>query len=128
MKTYTITLPDQIAEMVDWMLAAKKFDDLDHLMMYAVSIVEGEVRQDDEMTDEERDWLRKEIQKGLDSSARGEVGPMDFDEIDRKVEALLAAEEAARATSHANGAGEAGHRGDRTVPLTTQSPANSRGA
>ena len=121
MKTYTITLPDEIAAMADGMIARGHFRDMDHLVMYSVSRTDGEVRADENMTEEELEWLRREIQKGLDSSARGDVAPMDFDEIDREVATLLAAEEeAARATSYANTGGQGGHRGDQTTPVTAQ--------
>jgi hypothetical protein len=44
MKTYQIALPDEVAAFVDWMIAERKFDDLDHLFLYAVTMVEDEVR------------------------------------------------------------------------------------
>ena len=86
MKTYTITLPDEFAAFVDKAVADKKFDSLDHLFLYAVAQVEDELCQD-ELVDKE--WLRKEIQKGLDSSARGEVAPLDMAAIWERVKKRL---------------------------------------
>ena len=69
MKTYQVTLPDEFAAFVDRMIAERKFDDLDHLFLYAIARVEDEMSCD-EVVDQE--WLRKEIQKGIDQLDRGE--------------------------------------------------------
>ena len=89
MKTYQITLPDEFAAFVDRMIAESKFDDLDHLFLYAVAQVEDEVHRDESI---DQEWLRKEIQKGIDSANRGEVAPLDMDAIRKRVEARLASE------------------------------------
>jgi Arc/MetJ-type ribon-helix-helix transcriptional regulator len=87
MRTYTIHLPDEFAAFVDQAVAEKKFDSVDHLFLYAVVSVADEVRQDDAV---DKEWLRKEIQKGLDSSARGEVAPLDMARLRAKLEATKA--------------------------------------
>lgn len=89
MKTYTFNLPDEFAGAVDRMLAEGKFGDLDHLMLYAVSLVDDEVRRDDL---EDKDWLRAEIQKGLADSAAGRTRPMDMKAIRARVRADLESE------------------------------------
>jgi Arc/MetJ-type ribon-helix-helix transcriptional regulator len=78
MKTYQVMLPDEIAAVADRLIAAGKFDSVDHLMMYAVSQVEGEVARDDLIDNE---WLRKELQAARDQSERGEVAPLDMTAI-----------------------------------------------
>jgi Arc/MetJ-type ribon-helix-helix transcriptional regulator len=102
MKTYQITLPDEFAAFVDRMIAEGKFDSVDHLVLYAVAQVEDEIRLDDE-TDKE--GLRKEIQKGIDQSKRGEVAPLDMAAIWAQVEERLAEEKqgAAHAAGETNG-------------------------
>src|SRR5687767_12346866 len=89
MKTYQITLPDEFAAFVDRMIAERKFDDLDHLFLYAIAQVEDEVRQDESI---DQEWLKKEIQKGIESANRGEVAPLDMDAIRKRAEARLASE------------------------------------
>ena len=90
MKTYTITLPDEFAAFVDRAVAEKKFDSVDHLVLYAVAFVEDELRLEEQV---DKDWLQREIQKGLDASARGEVAPMDMTAIWDRVKARLAREQ-----------------------------------
>lgn len=103
MKTYTITLPDEVAEMADRMVAAKKFDDFDHLVAYAVSRVDDEVLGDEHI---DKDWLREQLRVAAEQSARGEVAPLDMAEIWAEVEQRLSEEkEAAHAQGHANEAG-----------------------
>ena len=70
MKTYQVTLPDEFAAFVDRMIAERKFDDLDHLFLYAVAMVEDDVHADEAI---DQEWLKKEIQKGIDSANRGEL-------------------------------------------------------
>lgn len=118
MKSYTITLPDEFAAMVDRMLAEKKFDDANHLMMCAVAQLNDEVT-DDDLTDQE--WLRKEIQIGIDQANRGQVAPLDMDAIRARVKQRLAAEkETAHAAGHANGSSGVGHRGDRPAAVPAE--------
>jgi Arc/MetJ-type ribon-helix-helix transcriptional regulator len=103
MKTYQITLPDEFAAFVDRMIAERKFDDLDHLFLYAVAMVEDDVRADEAV---DQEWLKKEIQKGIDSANRGELAPLDMDAIRKRVEARLASEkEPAHAPGDADRAG-----------------------
>jgi Arc/MetJ-type ribon-helix-helix transcriptional regulator len=102
MKTYQVTLPDEFAAVVDRLIAAGKFDSVDHLMMYAVVQVEQEIDRE-ELID--KDWLRKEIQKGIDSADRGESAPLDMAAIWARVERRLAEDksETVHASRDANG-------------------------
>jgi hypothetical protein len=70
MKTYQITLPDDIAAFVDRVLAEKEWDDVDHLIMYALGYVESELASD---ADVNLDELRKAVQVGIDQADRGEL-------------------------------------------------------
>jgi Arc/MetJ-type ribon-helix-helix transcriptional regulator len=70
MKTYTITLPDEVAEMADRAIASKRFESMDHLVLYAVAQVESELNLD-AVADQEA--LRREIQIGIDQADRGEM-------------------------------------------------------
>ena len=92
MKTYQITLDDEFAAMVDRLVAEGKFDSVDHLVQYAVWLVEDEVARD---ADVDQDWLRREIQKGLDSADRGELAPLDMAAIRARAQARIASEKEA---------------------------------
>jgi antitoxin ParD1/3/4 len=89
MKTYQITLPDEFAAFVDRMVAEGKFDSVDLLVLYAVAQVMDEMDRD-AVTDKE--WLRKEIQKGIDSANRGELldGPTVMARLREKLDAARA--------------------------------------
>jgi len=100
MKTYQITLPDEFAAFVDRVLAEKKFDDVSHLVTYALGYVESELA-DDAHTD--LDALRKAIQVGIDQLDRGEAAPLDMAAIWARMQSRLAEKkEAAHARDHAN--------------------------
>jgi Arc/MetJ-type ribon-helix-helix transcriptional regulator len=92
MKTYQITLPDEFAAMVDRLMATGQFDSIDHLMQYAVWLVEDEVKRDTEV---DQEWLRREIQKGIASADRGELAPLDMAAIRARVQARIASEKEA---------------------------------
>lgn len=70
MKAYQITLPDDLAAFVDRMLAEKRWDDIDHLVMYALMHVQNELACDDDV---DVDKLRKAIQIGIDQADQGEL-------------------------------------------------------
>ncbi|MCI0702027.1 MAG: hypothetical protein L0241_13170 [Planctomycetia bacterium] len=70
MKTYQITLPDELAAFVDRVLAEKKWDTVDHLIMYALGNVEAELEAD---AHQDIDALKKAIQVGIDQADRGEL-------------------------------------------------------
>ena len=97
MKTYTVTLPDEFAEMVDRWLAAGKFASADHLMLYAVGLLDNDLAGD-EGSDLER--LRAEIAVARAQIDRGEARPLDVQKLRRRVDAELAAD---RETAHAPG-------------------------
>ncbi len=89
MKTYQIALPDEFAAFVDRMVAEGKFDSVDHLILYAVSQVEDEIRADEAI---DLDELRRQIRVGTEQSARGEVAPLDLQAIWKRAMERLAAE------------------------------------
>ena len=95
MKTYQITLPDEIAAFVDRVLAEKKWDDVDHLVMYALGYVEAELEAD---ADQDIDALRKAVQIGIDQADRGEL--IDGEIVMKRLRDKL---EAARAQSDCTG-------------------------
>jgi Arc/MetJ-type ribon-helix-helix transcriptional regulator len=70
MKTYQVTLPDEFAAAVDRLVAAGTFDSVDHLVLYAVAQVDQEIDRE-EGTDQE--WLKQQIQIGIDQLDRGEL-------------------------------------------------------
>jgi hypothetical protein len=86
MKTYQITLPDDFAAFVDRVLAEKKWDDVDHLIMYALMQVQDELAAD---ADVDIDKLRKAIQIGIDQADRGELidGEITMKRLRDKLEA-----------------------------------------
>jgi hypothetical protein len=86
MKTYQITLPDDFAAFVDRVLAEKKWDDVDHLVMYALMQVQDELASDADM---DIDKLRKAIQIGIDQADRGELidGEITMKRLRDKLEA-----------------------------------------
>ena len=70
MKTYQITLPDEFAAFVDHALAEGKWDTVDYLMMAALVALQD---QQDLGANLDQEWLRREVQKGIDSADRGEL-------------------------------------------------------
>jgi antitoxin ParD1/3/4 len=89
MKTYQVTLPDEIAAVVDRLIADGKFDSVDHLMLYAAVQVEQEIDRE-EGTDQE--WLKQQIQVGIDQADRGELldGPTVMARLRAKLDAARA--------------------------------------
>lgn len=83
MKAYQITLPDEFATFVDRMIAEKKWDNVDSLFLAAVAQIQSDVEEDEAMTPEEFEELRKEIQIGIDQADRGELldGPTVMAEL-----------------------------------------------
>ncbi len=102
MKTYQITLPDEFAAFADRMIAEGQWASVDDLVMAGLSMVQGGIALEDSF---DKEWLKKEIQKGIDSADRGEVAPLDMAAIWARVEQRLAERkrEAAHATGDANG-------------------------
>jgi hypothetical protein len=86
MKTYQITLTDEFAAFVDRVLAEKKWDDVDHLVMYALGYVEAELEAD---AHQDIDALRKAVQIGIDQADRGELvdGEITMKRLRDKLEA-----------------------------------------
>lgn len=69
MKTYQVTLPDEFAAFVDRMIADGKWESADYVVMAALASLMTEV---DDVETADQEWLKKEIQKGIDSLDRGE--------------------------------------------------------
>ncbi|MGL6095523.1 MAG: hypothetical protein ACRC7O_06975, partial [Fimbriiglobus sp.] len=70
MKTFTITLPDDSAALVERWLAAQTWDNVDDLMTYAVEMVRQDIARDAYV---DHDWLKEQIRQARESSARGDV-------------------------------------------------------
>jgi putative addiction module CopG family antidote len=89
MKTYTVTLPDEFAAFVDRMIAEGVWDDVDTVILAAVSRLQSEVQEGEEMTPAEFEALRKEVQIGIDQADRGELldGPTVMAELLARYEA-----------------------------------------
>ena len=87
MKTYQVTLPDELAAFVDRMLAEGKWDSADHLVAY------GLLRAQDDLEPGEgpdTDRLAEAVRVGIEQADRGELadGPAVIDRLRKK---LLAA-------------------------------------
>jgi len=83
MKTYQVTLPDEVATFVDRALAGKQWDTVDDLVAYALAQLESGL---DEAADP--DELRKAVQVGIDQADRGELtdGPAVMKRLRDKLE------------------------------------------
>ena len=100
MKSFQVTLPDEIAAFVDRFLAEKQWDTVDNLIAYALLLVENELRLDE---DTDLDALRKAIQIGVDQADRGEVAELDMKEVwERAMKRLAERQETANAASGKN--------------------------
>lgn len=100
MKSFQVTLPDEIAAFVDRVLAEKQWDTVDNLIAYALLLVENELRLDE---DTDLDALRKAIQIGVDQADRGEVAELDMKEVwERAMKRLAERQETANAASGKN--------------------------
>ena len=86
MKSYQISLPDEIASFVDRVLAEKKWDTIDSFVAYALLQVESELRLEEF---HDLDSLRKAVQIGIDQADRGELvdGPTVMKRLRDKLEA-----------------------------------------
>jgi predicted transcriptional regulator len=73
MKTYQITLPDDVAAALDRLIAAGRYESADALLLEAVLDRQTQAEEDAAMTDAERESLRKAIQVGIDQADRGEL-------------------------------------------------------
>jgi Arc/MetJ-type ribon-helix-helix transcriptional regulator len=89
MKTYQVTLPDEFAAFVDRMIAEWKWESVDYVVMAALARLMTEMDHDDTAGQE---WLKKEIQKGIDSLDRGEgvEGPTVMARLRTKLDAAKA--------------------------------------
>lgn len=70
MKTYQVTLPDEFAAFVDQMIAEKKWESVDDLLLYGVARIQDDLAA---VAPPDHAWLKAEIQKGIDSADRGEL-------------------------------------------------------
>lgn len=69
MKTYSITLPDDVAAMLDEAVAAGLYASPDEMVLNGI-VLAADTSCADEHLDKE--WLRKELQIGVDQLDRGE--------------------------------------------------------
>ncbi|MFO0851733.1 MAG: hypothetical protein U0871_24690 [Gemmataceae bacterium] len=86
MKTYQVTLPDEFAAFVDRMIAEKKWETADNLLLYGVALVQNEIESE---SDEDVERLRALLQPAIDSLDRGEGvdGDAVFAQLLAKLEA-----------------------------------------
>lgn len=84
MKTYQVTLPDEIAAFVERVLADKTWDSADHLIAYALMQTEAELKG--EATTEA---VRNAVRVGIEQADRGELtdGPAVLKRLRDKLEA-----------------------------------------
>jgi predicted transcriptional regulator len=80
MKKWEITLPPELEAFVEQMLATKAWDSPDMLFAYGVTLIQNEIESE---SPESMEWLRTEINKGIESADRGELLDADkvFDEL-----------------------------------------------
>lgn len=69
MKTYTITLPDEVAAMLDKAIAAGAFASADEMVLNGIVLADHASRAGEQL---DKDWLLKELQLGVDQLDRGE--------------------------------------------------------
>ena len=86
MKTYQVTLPDEVAAFVDRVLAEKKWDTFDDLVQYALGAIETELELE---KGQDIDALRKAVQVGIDQLDRGEG--IDGEVVEARLRAKLEA-------------------------------------
>ncbi len=86
MKTYTISLPDEIAAFVERAVAEQRFSDPGHVILYALAQLEHQRPVPDP---EDVEWVRAQIQVGLDQIERGKV--IDGEVVMARLKAKLAA-------------------------------------
>jgi Arc/MetJ-type ribon-helix-helix transcriptional regulator len=84
MKKYEIVLPPELEAFVDEQLAKGAWDSADMLFAYGVLLIQNEIEFD---SPESVEWLRKEINKGIESANRGELVDADkvFDELEARL-------------------------------------------
>jgi len=103
MKTYQVTLPDEVAAFVESVIGEKQWDCVSDLVMYGLLRVQDELRAD---ADIDQEALRKAIQIGVDQSSRGETAPLDMAAVwERAMKRLAGREEIAHAASNSDGSG-----------------------
>ncbi len=76
MNSWNVTLPPELAEFVNDQLANKAWGSADNLFAAAVFQLQTAIAMVDSM---DRDWLRAQIQEGIDSADRGEL--IDAEEV-----------------------------------------------
>jgi Arc/MetJ-type ribon-helix-helix transcriptional regulator len=86
MKSYQVTLPDEVATFVDRAVAGKQWGSVEDLIAYALLQVEAEMALE---RDTDVDSLRKAVQVGIDQADRGELvdGPGVMKRLRDKLEA-----------------------------------------
>jgi antitoxin ParD1/3/4 len=84
MKKWEIVLPLELETFVEQMLAKKVWDSPDMLFAYGVTLIQNEIESE---SPESIEWLRTEINKGIESADRGELLDADkvFDEMQASI-------------------------------------------
>jgi putative addiction module CopG family antidote len=91
MKTYQVTLPDEFAAFVDRMIAEGQWESVDDLMLHSLMLAQEDLAAGADM---DQNWLRAEIQNGIDSANRGEL--LDGETVMARLIAKLEASETRR--------------------------------
>lgn len=91
MYSWTITLPVELAGFVNEQLTKKAWGSADNLFAAAVFQLQNAVAMVDSM---DQDWLRAQIQVGIDQADRGELidGEEVFSRLERELDESMAAE------------------------------------
>jgi antitoxin ParD1/3/4 len=86
--TISITLPEDLSELVEAKVATGGYKTSDHVIRAALKLL----HQHDSERDEKLAWLRAAWKEGIES---GNAGPLDFEELKREATVELLAARAA---------------------------------
>jgi len=73
----TISLPTKYQQYVDEKVKSGQFADSASVIVGALEMMQAQER----LAPEDLEWLRREVQRGLDQLHRGESAPFDADQI-----------------------------------------------
>lgn len=82
-----ITLSSELREFVERKVRSGSFPSADAVVSGALELL----KQEDEIPPEAMEYLRREIEVGLEQSRRGESTPLDMDSIKRRVRERIGA-------------------------------------
>lgn len=69
MKTYAITIPDDVAAILDKAIASGAYASVDEMILNGIILADDASSAGEHL---DKDWLRKELQIGVDQLDRGE--------------------------------------------------------